>query len=141
MTRLIVADEADLMLLGIRTILQEYPQFKLVDIARDADTLLKQIQATQPHLVLFNERLDPFVDVLLLVERIKTLTLTSKLIITGNLIDGLLVRDLFASGVSAYLYTGDDLTTCLHPCIRNGASQSSLSLTYRQCRISGHHAV
>ena len=110
---IIIADESDLVLKGIRTILQDHPTFEIIHSARSADDLLVAAQRYQPEIILFNERLDPLIDVLALVEHIKRAAPSTHLIVLGGQIDGLLIRDLFACGVLGYLFTGDDLCDCL----------------------------
>jgi DNA-binding NarL/FixJ family response regulator len=56
-------------------------------------------------------------DVLALVERLKQAGPKSRLMILGGLSEGLLIRDLFACGVLAYLYEGEDLKDHLLPAI------------------------
>src|SRR5688572_12923517 len=115
--RLLLADEADLVLIGAQTILKDRPKFEVVHSARSGDDLLEAARRCQPEIILFNERLDPLIDVLALVERLKHASPHSKMMVLGSLVDGLLVRDLFACGVLAYLYAGDDLKDCLIPAI------------------------
>jgi len=115
--RIVLADEADLMLLGVQTILQDHLEFQVVHTTRSAEGLLEAVRHCQPEIVLFNERLDQLIDVLALVERLKHASPRSRMMVLGSLADGLLVRDLFACGVLAYLYAGDDLQDCLIPAI------------------------
>lgn len=107
--RLVAADEADLMLVGIQTILKDSPACEVVATVRSASELLETCKQLRPDVILFQEQLDPLMDVLALVERLKQITPKSRLMILGELSEGLLIRDLFACGVLAYLYAGDDL--------------------------------
>jgi len=110
---IMLADEADLVLKGIQSILQDYPKFHIIHSTRSAADLLDTAQHFQPEIILFNERLDPLIDVLALVERLKQAAPNAHFIVIGGQVDGLLVRDLFACGVSGYLFSGDDLCNCL----------------------------
>ncbi|MCA0453832.1 MAG: response regulator transcription factor [Chloroflexi bacterium] len=110
---IMLADEADLVLKGIQSILQDYPKFDIIHSTRSAEDLLDAAQHFQPEIILFNERLDPLIDVLALVERLKQAAPNARFIVIGGQVDGLLVRDLFACGVSGYLFSGDDLCNCL----------------------------
>jgi len=107
--RILIADEADLMLVGIQTILKDNPACEVVATVRSASELLETCKPLRPDVIILNEQLDTLVDVLALVERLKQVTPHSRLMILGGLSEGLLIRDLFACGVQAYLFTGDDL--------------------------------
>lgn len=111
--RLVLADPSDLVLLGIQSALRNHLVFDLVSSLRSTEDLLATVREIQPDIVLVNERLDPLIDILALVERLKHVSLRSRLIVLGTHMDGLLIRDLFACGVMGYLYSGDDLHSCL----------------------------
>lgn len=113
--RIILADEADLMLIGIQTILKDHPQWEIAHTARSADELIATSKDLSPDVIAFNEKLDQLIDVLVIVERLKQTTPRSKLIVIGSLVEGLLIRDLFACGGLAYLFEGDDLKDHLLP--------------------------
>ncbi|MCB9451434.1 MAG: response regulator transcription factor [Anaerolineaceae bacterium] len=107
--RILIADEADLMLLGIETILQNYPGADVIGTARSGGELLAKSKGQHPDIIILNERLDALIDVLALTERLKQVSPQSRLIVVGSLAEGLLIRDLFACDVLAYLFAGDDL--------------------------------
>lgn len=107
--RIIIADEADLMLIGIETILKEHSLWEIIHTARSASELIEVSKELRPEVIVFNERLDQLIDVLVIVEHLKQTTPRSRLIVLGSLTEGLLIRDLFACGALAYLYEGDDL--------------------------------
>jgi len=115
--RLLLADEADLVLIGTQTILKDRPDWVVMQTARSADELLEAARCCQPDIILFNEHLDPQIDVLALVERLKNIAPHSHQIVLGSQVDGLLVRDLFACDVLGYLFSGDDLGDCLIPAL------------------------
>jgi DNA-binding NarL/FixJ family response regulator len=115
--RIILADEADLVLIGAQTILKDRPAFEVIHSARSGDDLLDAARRCLPEVIMFNERLDPLIDVLALVERLKHAAPDAHLIVLGSQVDGLLVRDLFACGVLGYLFSGDDLRDCLIPAL------------------------
>jgi two-component system capsular synthesis response regulator RcsB len=109
--RILVADDADLTLLGARMVLEEDRRYQVVGTARALGDLVEQA-AQQPDLILFNEWFYN-VDILTAVERIQRAAPGARLIVMGVLADGLLIRDLFHAGVKGYLYKSDDLQTCL----------------------------
>lgn len=115
--RILIADEADLMLVGIQTILKNNPACEVVATARSASELLETCKQMRPQVILLNEQLDALVDVLALVERLKQVAPHARLMILGGLAEGLLIRDLFACGVLAYLFEGDDLKDHLLPAV------------------------
>ena len=115
--RIIIADEADLMLIGIETILKNNPAWKIVYTARSASELIEVCRQQLPDVIILNERLDQLIDVLVVVERLKQVTPRTRLMVLGSLTEGLLIRDLFACGVLAYLFEGDDLKDHLLPAI------------------------
>lgn len=115
--QLLLADEADLVLIGAQTILKDRPDWNVIQTARSGSELLEAARHLQPDIILFNEHLDPLIDVLALVERLKQVAPNSRQIVLGNKVDGLLVRDLFVCGVMGYLFTGDDLRDYLIPAL------------------------
>src|SRR5262249_49085775 len=111
--RIVLADEADLVLIGAQTILENCPEFEVVDTARSASELLAAAKRCSPVFILFNERLAPQLALLTLIQEIKHASPPTRLILLGSLTDGLLIRDLLADGVMGYLFRGDDLKDCL----------------------------
>ena len=53
--RLLLADEADLVLIGAQTILKARPEFEVIHSARSGDDLLDVARRCQPEVILFNE--------------------------------------------------------------------------------------
>lgn len=115
--RVLLADEADLVLIGTQVILKDRPDWQVIQTARSGEELLEAAGHWQPDIILFNEQLDPWIDVLALVERLKQTAPNSRQLVLGNKMDGLLVRDLFICGVLGYLFTGDDIGDCLIPAL------------------------
>ncbi len=117
MIRILLGDEADVVLIGVQTILNNADNWDAIYTARSGGELLEVAREAQPQVIVFNERLDPLIDVLALVERLKNAAPQSRLVVLGGQVDGLLVRDLFACGVLGYLFLGDDLGDCLPPAL------------------------
>jgi len=105
----VVAHNVDLALIGAQVVLEKESQFQLVAALNTVDKLLEAITDRYPNVIVFSERLDPDLDVLQLVERVQGAAPYARLIVVGNLRDGLLMRDLFHIGVQSYLYEGDEL--------------------------------
>ncbi len=114
--RILLGDEADVVLIGVQTILNGI-DWDTIYTARSGSELIEIAREAQPDVIVFNERLDPLIDVLALVERLKHAAPQSRMVVLGGQVDGLLVRDLFACGVLGYLFLGDDLGDCLPPAL------------------------
>ena len=110
--RIAIADDADLTILGVQSILDSDHRFNVVGTARCLDDLLRVIQTGQPDVIVMSEWIHS-IDILSAVEQIKVASPLVKLVVMGGLADGLLIRDLFTSGVGGYLYKSDDLCDLL----------------------------
>jgi DNA-binding NarL/FixJ family response regulator len=110
--RIVIADDADLVIEGIQSVLSNDHRFHVAGTARCMDDLLKMITASYPDVVVLSEWIHSL-DILSVVEAIHNLKDGLKIIVMGGLADGLLIRDLFACGVSGYLYKSDDLCQLL----------------------------
>ena len=110
--RILIADDSDLTLLGARMVLESDHRYQVTDAVRSLDELVDAVGRCEPDVIVCSEWLAD-ADVLLVLERLRRAAPTARLIVTGSHRDGLLIRDLFHNGVSAYLYRADDLRLCL----------------------------
>ena len=110
--RIVIADDADLTILGVETVLNKDHRYAIVGRARCMGDLLTAVDQSQPDLVILSQGLYR-IDILSAVEQIRQLRPKVKVIVMGGLADGLLIRDLFVSGVDGYLYKSDDLCELL----------------------------
>jgi DNA-binding NarL/FixJ family response regulator len=110
--RIVLADDADLVIEGAQSVLNADHRFNVVGTARCMDDLLKTIEAGYPDVVVLSEWIHNL-DILSAVEAIHKVRPNLKVIVMGGLADGLLIRDLFSAGVSGYLYKSDDLCELL----------------------------
>ena len=101
--RIFIADDADLTIRGMQTILQEDHRFDVVGTARSMDELLATITEQCPDVIILGEWLYNM-DLLSGIEQLRTLVPSAKIIVLGSLADGLLIRDLFHAGAQGYLY-------------------------------------
>jgi DNA-binding NarL/FixJ family response regulator len=101
--RIVLADDADLVIEGAQSVLNADHRFNVVGTARCMDVLLKTIEAGYPDVVVLSEWIHNL-DILSAVEAIHRVRPNLKVIVMGGLADGLLIRDLFSAGVSGYLY-------------------------------------
>jgi len=110
--RIVIADDADLVISGATQTLQDYYRFRVCGTARSIDQLQTAIRIKNPDVVVISQWLYN-TDILSIVEQIKTLSPGIHIIVMGGLADGLLIRNLFAYGVKGYLYKSDDLCEIL----------------------------
>lgn len=110
--RIVIADDADLVIEGAQSVLNADHRFHVVGTARCMDDLLKTIEVGYPDVVVLSEWIHNL-DILSAVEAIHKVRPGLKVIVMGGLADGLLIRDLFSAGVSGYLYKSDDLCELL----------------------------
>lgn len=111
-TRIILADNSDLMLFAMQIILEKNPQNQVIETARNVDDLVIGVASHKPHITFIDEKLYDR-HVFDLLQQITDIHHSLKIVISGSLADGLLIRDLFHAGVHAYLYKSDDLCSCL----------------------------
>jgi len=118
MTSIVIADDMDLALEGIKTILRRYGVFHVTGTYRALADLLDALVAQPPEVVLLGDRLEPGMDVLALVERVQQTAPRARLLVMGSLPDGLIVQELLTCGVAGYLYKSDPLSSCLPEALR-----------------------
>lgn len=111
--RIVIADDMDLALEGMKTILRQHGAFQVSGTYRVLAELLDALAAQPPDVILLGDRLEPGMDLLALVERIRQAAPHARIMILSNLSDGLIVRELFAIGAAGYLYKNDPLSLCL----------------------------
>lgn len=111
-TRVIIADDSDLTILGARTIIENDHRYVIAATARTIDELLAMAVKESPDVILLNEWFHGM-DILSAVEKLRDTAPRAKLLVMGALAEGMLIHDLFACGVNGYLYKSDDLLDCL----------------------------
>jgi DNA-binding NarL/FixJ family response regulator len=110
--RLVIADAADLIRLGMEAVLKRQAEF-IVEASVSLLTDLWVVAETKPQVIVVDERLDPEIDILQIVEDVLQVSAKTQVLVSGYLRDGLLIRDLFAAGCRGYLYKGDELQESL----------------------------
>lgn len=111
-THILIADSSSLAVLGAESLLRGRADTKITTAENGSD-LLKAVAISLPNIVLLGDRFDPLIDTLALVEKLQLNFPRIRLIIMGLMSDGLLIRDLFATGAKGYLMVGDDMSVCL----------------------------
>jgi DNA-binding NarL/FixJ family response regulator len=111
--RIALADDRDLALIGARAVLSQYDRVQVVGTCQALPDLLDLVTAAAPDVILLGDRLEPDLDVVALVERVRAAAPRARLIVMGQLPDGLVVHELLNGGVMGYLYKSDRLEECL----------------------------
>lgn len=110
---IVVAEQMDLALEGIKTILNRQKDLEVMGTYQTLDELMDGLTELRPQVILLGDRLEPGMDVLALVERVQRTAPRAQVIVMSSTPDGLIVHDLFAMGVTGYLYRGDPLSGAL----------------------------
>jgi DNA-binding NarL/FixJ family response regulator len=125
----VIADDSDLTLLGMQCSLELDHRCTVTAAARTLDELLSALLETKPDAVLVTDTLYGS-DLLLSVQRIRETVPNTVILVVGSLMNGLVIHDLFASEVRAYLYRGDSLNEILaHAVVQAVAGKLYLSPT------------
>jgi DNA-binding NarL/FixJ family response regulator len=111
-TQILIADSSSLTVIGAETILKARPDTIILK-AQCASELIDLARTHPPDILLMGDLLDPLIDTLALIERLRATAPCVRIIVMGTLTDGRLIQDLFALRVSGYLAVGDDLSACL----------------------------
>ncbi|MBN1964590.1 MAG: response regulator transcription factor, partial [Anaerolineae bacterium] len=106
-TKVILADSMDLVLAGLQVILHRQTNVEISGTFQALTPLLDVLAGQRPDVILLDDRLEPALDVLALVERVQNAAPRARIIVMSNLQDGLIVQELLTCGVAGYLYKGD----------------------------------
>jgi DNA-binding NarL/FixJ family response regulator len=111
-----VAHESDLALAGVRSVFdgQDFEVSTSLQLAE----LVQGLAGHPSQVVLLSDRLEPDLDVLALVERVRDVAPHAHLIVLGSRPDGLVIHDLLNLGVLGYLYKYDLLGEDLIPAVK-----------------------
>jgi len=118
MTRIVLADDVDLVLVGLQTVLQRSPDNEIVGTYHSREELLKGLTKAAADVVIVSDRIDPECGTLSLIAQVQAVAPKSKLVLLGGQMDGLIVQEMFARGIHAYLYRSDPLSQSLMLAIR-----------------------
>ena len=116
--KIIVADQMDLALEGIKAVLSQQDDFEVLGTYQTLDDLLVALTKQRPQVILLGDRIEPEMDVLSLVDRVRSVAPRSQLIVMSTVPDGLVVNELFTCGVAGYLYKNDPLSNILAEAIQ-----------------------
>lgn len=116
--KIILADSNDLSLIGSWAVLLQNPKFDVLAAVSQVDTLISVTRHFKPQVILLDENLYPQLDIYQTIHHLKYIVPDVKLILFGQISDGLHIRDLFHAGIQAYLYRQDTLQDCLVSAVR-----------------------
>lgn len=116
---IVIADDMDLVREGMKAILRQQEDFRVVGTCSLLSDTLEMLGKLRPEVILLGDRLEPEMDVLTLIEHAKSVAPRTRIIILSNLVEGLIVHDLFTRGVMGYLYKLDPLSLYLVEAIQN----------------------
>jgi len=111
--RIVMADDMDLALEGMRAILRQHDSFQVTGAYLLLSEMLQALVELRPNVILVGDKIEPGLDVLALVERIQQAAPCARIVILSNLSDGLIVQELFTIGAAGYLYKNDPLSLYL----------------------------
>lgn len=111
--RIVMADDMDLALEGMKAILRQHGSFQISGVYLLLSEMLPALVDLHPNVILVGDKIEPGLDVLALVERIRQAAPRARIVVLSNLPDGLIVQELFNVGVAGYLYKNDPLSLYL----------------------------
>ena len=108
--RIVMADDMDLALEGMKAILRQHDSFQVTGAYLLLSEMLQALADLRPDVILVGDKIEPGLDVLALVERIRQAAPRARIVVLSNLPDGLIVQELFTIGAMGYLYKNDPLS-------------------------------
>jgi DNA-binding NarL/FixJ family response regulator len=128
MLRIVIADDVDLVLKGIQSVLADWSDGEIVGIYQSVQELLDGLTKQSVDVVILDDRIDPECAPLSVIQQVQTIAPKAKIIVLGTIVDGMVVQEFFARGIQGYLYKSDTLAESLVPAIR-AVTQSKLYLS------------
>jgi DNA-binding NarL/FixJ family response regulator len=114
----VIADESDVMLLGILALIDKSSAVKIIGTTATFSQLILFLSSRKPMIVIVGNHFSDEKSLNQIIMRVKAASLRSRIIMLGTIISGNLIRELFSIGLSAYLYRGDNLSECLPDAIQ-----------------------
>lgn len=116
--KLVLANDSDLMMVGVQAVIEAESNYRIVGKAQTLNTALQFVEQQIPEILILGECLYD-TDILSAVEAVRNLSTKTSIVVVGTITDGALIHNLFVRGVKGYLYRSDALRECLLPAIRN----------------------
>ena len=115
--KVVIADDSDLMIVGIQIIIESDTNYRVVGSGQTLNEVLKPIELHSPEIAILGECLYD-TDILSAVDMLRAKSLGKQILVMGVMTDGTLIHNLFVHGVKAYLYRSDPWRDCLLLAIR-----------------------
>ncbi len=112
--KVVIADDSDLMMVGIQAIIETDEHYNVVGASQTLGDILNIVELHVPEIAILSECLYDS-DVLSAVESIRSKSPNTFVLVVGTTSDGVLIHNLFAHGVKGYLFRSDALRECLLP--------------------------
>lgn len=110
--KIVLADDSDLVMIGIRALIEADKRYVIIGSAHTFNDLLKYIEQESPSLAILGENLYD-TDILTTIEVIHRLSPKTYILVLGMTTQGTLLHGLLHHGVNGYLYRSDPLGDCL----------------------------
>jgi two-component system capsular synthesis response regulator RcsB len=118
MLRIVIADDVDLVLKGIQSVLAGWSDGEIVGIYQSVQELLDGLAKQPVDVVILDDRIDPECAPLSVIQQVQNISPKAKIIVLGTVVDGMVVQEFFARGIQGYLYKSDTLAESLVSAIR-----------------------
>jgi DNA-binding NarL/FixJ family response regulator len=116
--RIVVADDVDLVLHGVQSILAGWPEAEVIGAYQTVPDLYTGLNRQCPEVILLDDRIDPDCGPLQVIHEVRRLCPRGKILVLGSIVDGMIVQEFFAHGIHGYLYKADPLAETLVTAIR-----------------------
>ena len=128
MLRIVIADDVDLVLKGIQSVLMGWSDGEVIGTYQSVSELLDGLAKKPVDVLILDDRIDPECAPLYVIQQVQAIVPKAKVIILGTVVDGMVVQEFFARGIHGYLYKSDTLADTLVPAIR-AVNQGKLYLS------------
>ena len=118
MLRIVIADDVDLVLKGIQSVLAGWSDGEFVGVYQSVSELLDGLAKKPVDVLILDDHIDPECAPLYVIQQVKAIAPKAKIIILGTVVDGMVVQEFFARGIHGYLYKSDTLADTIIPAIR-----------------------
>lgn len=133
MVRIVIADDADLSLVGAELLLKAEPDFEVAGMCHYLPDLLLLLSSQPVDVILVSDRLDPDLNGLALVDHLRQAAPQARVILMSAICEGPVVHELLTGGVMGYLYKGDllqnDLANAVYAVMRGKPYLSPMANT------------
>lgn len=129
MLRIVIADDVDLVLKGIQSVLMGWSEGEVIGTYQSVSELLDGLTKKPVDVVILDDRIDPECAPLYVIQQVQVIAPKAKIIILGTVVDGMVVQEFFARGIHGYLYKSDTLANTIIPAIRAVVMHGKLYLS------------